>query len=211
MDTLSPAASASTSAIGGGFWLHRSGLRSGPMTLAELRALVASWQILPEDEIEIVANHQRLSGAELIKTARLLEKNPVLLHAESAVLITRESVLAKERVVRMADIQGVDLVFPEPPREKMLSKMDRTLTWAAAILLFWTLLAPILAWYLTRREFKEEGLGMVHGIRLRLTGGEELLVLDGLGVLPPGSERRVHLEKVAELIDSTRKGGLVYS
>jgi hypothetical protein len=35
--------------------------------------------------------------------------------------------------------------------------------------------------------------------------------MDVPGVLPPGSERRVHLEKVAELIDSTRKGGLVYS
>lgn len=209
MATLSPAAPASTSSTGGEFWLHRSGLRSGPMTLAELRAQVASWQILPEDEIEIAANHQRLSGAELMKTARLLEKNPVLLHAESAVLITRESVLAKERVVRMADIQGVDLVLPEPPREKMLSKMDRTLIWAAGILLFWTLLAPIVAWYLTRRDFKEEGLGIVHGILLRVSGGEDLLVLDGLGVLPIGSERRVHLEKVAALIDSARNAAVV--
>lgn len=189
---------------GGEFWLHRSGARSGPFTIADIRAQVASWQILPEDEIEIASSGQRLSGHELMKTARLLEKDPILRHAEAAALITSQSVLAKERVVRLADVSSIELVLPEPPKEKMLSKMDRTLIWAIGILLFWTLLAPIVAWYLTRKDFKEEGLGIVHGILLKGTFGEDLLILDGLGVLRPGDPRRAHLESVAALLHSLK-------
>lgn len=200
MNALSTAPTHSPSSAAGEFWLHRAEDRSGPFTLAQLRAQVAAWQILPEDEIEIAANAQRLSGHELMKTARFLEKDPVLRHAEAAALITSQSVLAKERVIRIADIESIQLILPDPPKEKILSKMDRTLIWALGILFFWTLLAPIVAWYLTRRDFKEEGLGIVHGILLRGRFGEDLLILDGLGVLPPGHPHRAHLEQIAALL-----------
>jgi hypothetical protein len=190
----------------GDFWIHRDGDRSGPFSLTDIRARVAAWQILPEDEIEITANGERLSGAALMKTARLLEPLPRLRYAGADAIITAESVLAKDRVIRIADITRIALILPEPPKEKILTKMDRTLIWTLGILFFWTLLAPVVAWYLTRKDFKEEGLGAIHGLLLQ-GNFEDFLILDGLGILPANAPRRLHLQKISALLESLRHPG----
>lgn len=186
------------------FWVRRDGLRSGPHTLQALRAMAVAWQLLPDDTIEFADTGQQMDAAPLLKCLRHLEPHPVLLRASPEILLTRESVVAKERVFSIRDLTRVDLLLPEPPRQKVLSRMDHTLIWTLGLLFVWTIIGPVVAWYLTRPTFKEQGLGAVHGIRL--SGGfGECVVCDGLGMLREDDPRRQDLAEIAAQIEDCRR------
>lgn len=182
-----------------GFYQLQAGELFGPFSAAQLKERVSRYQILDEDTMIFQPGQITLSGKTINGLAPLLRPDDVIEHVDPEVIITTTGVIAKNRRVDFANVTHPELLLAQPPRRRLLGRLDKIVIWTIAILLVWTLIVPVTAWFLTRQSSDEQGLGSVNGIKLH-GDFEEFIFCDTLGLFEEGSEDLEYLRAVFGLV-----------
>ncbi|MFQ3671744.1 MAG: hypothetical protein SNJ84_09845 [Verrucomicrobiia bacterium] len=182
-----------------GFYHLQAGELFGPFTPDQLRQRVAHYQILDEDTVIYQPGQVTLSGKTINGLGHLLRPDDTIEHVDPEVLITTTGVLSKNRRIDFTSVSHPELLLAKPPRRRILGRLDKIAIWTIAILLVWTLVVPVTAWFLTRQSSDEQGLGSVNGIKLH-GDFEEFIFCDTLGLFEEGSDDLEYLRSVFGLV-----------
>lgn len=187
------------------FYLNRKGARTGPFTTAELRQKVADYEILSTDKIECDRTSARLNYRNTQILLNFIEDDEELVYAEDEIFITTRSLIVKEKRFPLGEVESVECLIPEPPRESAAKAMERRIYLIVSIIFFWTIIVPVVAWYLGQKNTTEEGLGAVYGVKI--TGPfDDVLMHSGIGIIDPEGETAAQLENLSRRVSAAVAG-----
>lgn len=174
------------------FFVSRKGDPSGPYSIAELRQAIRDYRILSTDKVDCGGTSARLNYRNTQILLEFIEDDETLVYAENEVFITNRSLVVKEKCYDLREIHQIETLIPEPPKEAENKKMERRIYLIVSILFFWTVVVPVVAWYLSQKDTTEEGLGAVYGVKI--TGPfDDILLQSGLGIIDPEGEKAHNL------------------
>ncbi|MEM9399031.1 MAG: hypothetical protein AAF984_02380 [Verrucomicrobiota bacterium] len=184
------------------FEVWRDNKMIGEFSIIELRPMVNEYKLRTSDIFKY-KDLAEFSFKDMRIILRNLTDDETVIEAADQLLLINRQVICKGKSYPFNTIEKVEVIIPQKPKEKNISKLENIFYWTLAVLFIWTVVVPIAVWQVTRKNYKEEGLGAVYGIKLQGSLGE-VMIKDGIGILSYDDPAIVEIKRLYGVIEKAR-------